>query len=224
MELNADRRGRNNRRIAGLNTYEETEPTGMADYDPHGARVCLVSAFSIFTKVSAWFPTPAVRGLRLAGALLSLLITITGCQTAPSVRRQRIADDIVARFLPTDSSREVATVFGTRHPIAAGIEIRPVAHKDNPRLPPPVYTLQKDSWFFVVDRNSLAPFAHAVTYILAPVDGSAYVVHEESWWPIVEGQNHWYRAGSMQADMAFIVFQGIIASDWFANGRTFPTP
>jgi len=45
------------------------------------------------------------------------------------------------------------------------------------------------------------------------------VVHKEQWWPIVEGQSHWHRDGHIDAPREFVIFEGIIAYDWRANGR-----
>lgn len=139
-----------------------------------------------------------------------------------SSHRYRIAKKICKLFLPDDPSREVMSIYGTLYPIAAKIRISPAVNKGGPQLAPPVYALAKPSWFFVVDHDSLRRFAHPVTYIFAPVDGSPFEVHEEQWWPLIEGQSHWHHAGHIDAPREFVVFEGVIAYDWRANGRDHP--
>lgn len=137
-------------------------------------------------------------------------------------QRERIARKIYRRFVPHNVSREIMTIYGTLYPVSAKIQIWPAVNKDDPISAPPIYTLAKPSWFFLIDHNSLAGFAHDLTYIFAPVDGSPLEVHEEQWWPFVEGQSHWHRDGHIDAPREFIVFEGVVAYDWRANGRFHP--
>jgi hypothetical protein len=138
---------------------------------------------------------------------------------SPRPPREGIARKICRSFLPDNPSREVMTIYGTLYPIASKIRISPAVNKSDPKVAPPIYILAKPSWFFLVDHNSLMRFAHRVTYIIAPVNGSTFEVHEEQWWPVIEGQSHWHRDGHIDAPREFVVFEGVIAYDWRANGR-----
>jgi hypothetical protein len=153
-----------------------------------------------------------------------LLLFLSGCSSsnsAPTVgqQRQKIVDRIIKTYLPTDRTREIATIYATTAPVAPGIEISPSSHATDPTQTPPTYTLSKSSWVIVIDHNSIARFTHPMTYIFVPEDGSADEVHNEGWWPTVDGINLWYRNGHMEAGLENIVFEGIIASSWRANGR-----
>lgn len=158
---------------------------------------------------------------------LGVSAALTGCgrqggTLSPNEQRDAFAADIQAQFLPTDKTREAATIYATLYPIAAGVEISPAFNKNDISQPPPVYSPTRPSWFFVVDYNSTAAFAHDVVFIIAPTDGSAFAVHRERWWPVVEAQNHWYRRGHMDAAREFMVYEGVVAADWRAAGRVFP--
>lgn len=170
-------------------------------------------------------------GRRLAlGTVVSvvfLVFLLSGCASEEQAlsdmqRREVVAQDVRESFLPADSSREVMTIYATLYPLATGIAISPAVNKDDPATPPPAYVLSKPSWFLVIDRDSLAGFAHDVTYIIAPDDGSPYEVHEEKWWPLIEGLNHWFQDGRMTAAREFIVYEGVVAADWRAAGEVFP--
>jgi hypothetical protein len=153
-------------------------------------------------------------------AALLLIVTAFGCGSkTTAAQRDAIARRLVATHLPADRTREVATVYATRSPVAAGIEIAPAAHATDPRQAAPTYTLAKESWFFAIDTNSLARFAHPVIFVFVPTDGSADEVHHERWWPVIEGQRTWFRQGHMEAPPENIVFEGVIAASWRANGR-----
>lgn len=160
------------------------------------------------------------RGYSRLAAIVVGAVLAGAC--APRDQRAAIAADVIQQLLPADATREVATVYATLHPLASGVRIMPAFHRDDLRQKPPEYVLTTPSFLVVIDHNSLARFAHDVTYVIAPANGSGRQIHRERWWPTVEGQPHWYRGGYMQAPPEFVVFEGVVALDWRLGGRDAP--
>lgn len=160
----------------------------------------------------------------LIGAAILTLSTV-GCRTArvtPATDHASVVRMVLDRYLPQDSTREIMTVFASRAPVGVGARIRPNANSSGPHHPPPVYRVDRPSWFFAIDRNSLAKWAHDVTFIFIPTDGSPHVVHNERWWPVIDEKTFWYDHGHMDARPPFVVYEGLIAAAWRDGGRVIP--
>jgi len=154
--------------------------------------------------------------------VLSLFLLIGNCNIkddpSPSyeVRRQELTKNVIDNYLPQDSTVRIITIFATLEPLNAGTPISPALNANDFLSPPPVYTMSTDFWLFIVDRYSMAKFAHDVSYIFIPEDGTPHEIHEEKWWPIINNNLTWYYKSYLHAPQ-YVVFQGDYAEVWRAN-------
>lgn len=51
--------------------------------------------------------------------------------------------------------------------------------------------LEEDVWFFYLDEEPLAPFAHPTHLVLVSVDTAEYTVYDEEYYPIIDGVSYW---------------------------------
>jgi len=52
-------------------------------------------------------------------------------------------------------------------------------------------SLDRDVWFFYLDEEPLAPFAHSTHLVLVNVDDAEYTVYDEEYYPIIDGISYW---------------------------------
>lgn len=153
---------------------------------------------------------------------LALLVGLmTGCATQPLASleksRRAAASWVVGHHVSNSPDREMMTVFSSLHPVAAGTEVSPAQHRGDPAQPPPIHSTGKESWFFVIDHATPAAFAHRLTYVFVPLDGSPPLEFEEMWWPKITGKSLWFSRGMMTAPSQYIVYEGIVATAWRLN-------
>ena len=52
-------------------------------------------------------------------------------------------------------------------------------------------TLDRNVWFFYLDEEPLAPFAHPTHFVLVNVDDAEYTVYDEEYYPVIDGVSYW---------------------------------
>ncbi len=58
-----------------------------------------------------------------------------------------------------------------------------------PHLVP--YTIEGPAWFFWIDLEPYARYSHPTSFVLVDASAGSYVVHEEGWWPFLNGESLW---------------------------------
>lgn len=53
------------------------------------------------------------------------------------------------------------------------------------------YPLKEDVWFFWIDDAPYAKYAHPTRFVLFGIETRVYRIHQEEWWPILNGESLW---------------------------------
>ncbi len=149
----------------------------------------------------------------LLGTLLLLLVLSSCGPSGPTdeppgggddepLTREAAIDLLLEQVVQPDSLEAPLIAFSLDAPLAAGSEVAPYAPVDLPadvtELPFLVpRTLERDAWFFWVDDEPFAQFAHPTRYVFIDAQTGAVEVQEEAWWPYIDGEpvEAWIGAG-----------------------------
>gem|GEM_PF-1303206 len=58
-----------------------------------------------------------------------------------------------------------------------------------PHLVP--YTIECPVWFFWIDLEPYARYSHPTRFVLIDASDGSHVVHDEGWWPVLNGESLW---------------------------------
>jgi len=115
---------------------------------------------------------------------------------AASLGRSEVASVLADRILPELAIESDFVAF--LHPalLAEEDELAPYAPTPIPeeigRLPHLIpYDVSGPTWFVWIDLDPYARYAHDTLYVLIDANDGTYVVHRESWWPVLNGTSLW---------------------------------
>jgi len=53
------------------------------------------------------------------------------------------------------------------------------------------YPIEAPAWFFWIDREPHARYSHPTTFVLVDAADGTTVIHDERWWPVLNGRSLW---------------------------------
>lgn len=135
-------------------------------------------------------------GTALAAAVLAVLVVPSAAATPllevrlppPKVSyakaRKLLLRDVIrpASLVPGDD----VVAFGLPRPLAAGQRVTPFLDRG------PAFRAKGRWWFFWVDDDPLARFAHPTRYVYVNAVTGRLKVIEQEWWPLVDGTAPWF--------------------------------
>jgi len=140
-----------------------------------------------------------IRALVVVGlgiVLPSLVGLLAVGESSPQIDRAEANRILTEQVLPGLSIPGDYIAFAYRLPLGPGDELAPYAPDP---IPPGVtslphlipYPLHGDTWFFWIDVEPFARFGHLTRFVLVNASTGSYVVHEEGWWPVLNGRSLW---------------------------------
>lgn len=110
-------------------------------------------------------------------------------------------DVVVGRVLPEMEIDSDYIAFLHPRRLDADDELAPYAPTPMPddvdRLPYLVpYELSGPTWFAWIDLRPYARYAHDTVFVLIDADDGTYVLHRETWWPVLNGASLWVDAAA----------------------------
>jgi len=133
--------------------------------------------------------------MRTAVLCVALLVGGMGAVASP-LDAERAEARFAELILPELGIDSEFVAFLHPVPIAAGDELAPYAPTPIPdevnRLPHLIpYDLDGPEWFVWIDLDPYARYAHDTLFVLIDASDGTYVVHRESWWPVLNGTSLW---------------------------------
>ena len=133
--------------------------------------------------------------LGFKGALVGIQTEVQNTlETMPQMRApeggERAVDFEAAKQIVLDElvKGEPALVYSKGTLLAPGTEVH---HFGPPEIGTLVWTTDNPVWFFWIDDLPPAMFAHPARFVFVEKNTGEYIVFEEEWWPVIDGQSWW---------------------------------
>ena len=143
----------------------------------------------------------ATRSSRLRVVILLLIgcivfATAAAVQGQLSIDREEAIGAFRREILPALDISGDYIAFSYPEPLGPGDEVGPYAPDPIPpdltQLPHVIpYDLDGPAWLFWLDLAPYARYAHPTQFVLIDASDGSYVVHDEAWWPVLNGQSLW---------------------------------
>ncbi len=132
-------------------------------------------------------------------ALVAALFVAGFGGAAAPLDEEQTANLLVERILPELDIASDFVAFLHPAPLDADDGLAPYAPTPIPgdvdRLPHLVpYELTGPTWFAWIDLHPYARYAHDTLFVLIDASDETYVVHPETWWPVLNGVSLWIDA------------------------------
>jgi hypothetical protein len=123
-----------------------------------------------------------------------VVIMVTPAAAEP-LSRQEAIDILVREVILPSPTRNLLMAFGPQHPLTPKDLVEPPAEGWDPRQGM-VRTIEKPTWFFWIDDEPDAKFAHPTRYVYIEADRSdpkindGIIVDFQAWWPKINGKHY----------------------------------
>lgn len=137
-------------------------------------------------------------GFALASALTVAAFTFVGGAgaagpegskaAAPAITYKEARAILLSKVIkPTKlAAGDDVIAFKLKRPLAAGAKVRVYRGRGKTRK------LKRATWFFWVDDDPRAQFAHATRFVYIDAESGALKVVKQQWWPLVNGKAKWF--------------------------------
>jgi len=151
-----------------------------------------------------WRPVECIRVLVVVGFVAAFLVPgglLAVGKTSLELDRNEAIRILNEEILPELQISRDYVAFAYPTVLGTSDELSPYAPNPIPadvmRLPHLVpYTIEGPAWFFWIDLEPYARYSHPTRFVLVDASDGSYVVHDEGWWPVLNGELLWTDPGS----------------------------
>jgi hypothetical protein len=141
---------------------------------------------------------------------LAIVLLVAGTAEAASILDvTEVADLVTTSILPELAISADYIAFTHPQLLDVNDELAPYAPSSIPadvnQLPYLVpYDLDDPTWLVWIDLQPYARYAHETLFVLVDAINGSYVIHEEMWWPVLNGESLWVDQTSYWAEENWI--------------------
>jgi hypothetical protein len=119
-------------------------------------------------------------------ATLAVGLSLASCIPEDNLEaRQAAADRVIAEVLePAGLGESDVVIYGPVEKLEPGDTVMPVLDLDGHPIDP--FVVETDTWFFWIDRDPFARFAHPTQFVF--VEGDTIRVEDQQWYAVVKGE------------------------------------
>lgn len=134
-------------------------------------------------------------GLFIGFCCLALMVMIGSTASAEVISRQEAVDILIREVILPSPTRGAMMAFGPQKPLAPGDKIEPPDRGFDPSQGT-VRAIEKPTWFFWIDDEPDAKFAHPTRYVYIdanqpdPKVNHGIIVDFQAWWPMINGKHY----------------------------------
>ena len=126
--------------------------------------------------------------------------------------RQSAIERLRVEVIQPSPNADMLVAYGLQQHLSADAVLQSLLPADDQSSTAPIgqpYS-HGDAWFFWVDDQPQAAFAHDTRFVLIDRTTGAIEVTHEEWWPVINGEPYW-NAMEIREDSPDIVYQGVYA-------------
>ena len=155
---------------------------------------------------------------------ITLIATMASHAMAEPLSRKEAIDILVREVILPSPTKSVLMVFGPQQPLISKDRVEPPAEGWDPRQGT-VRTLEKPTWFFWIDDEPDAKFAHPTRYVYIEADhpepkvNDGIIVDFQAWWPMINGKHYLSRDADRFFDCPDLVYGSPPPLDYTPPGK-----
>lgn len=126
---------------------------------------------------------------------VALLVTMASTAVAATLSRKEAIDILIREVILPSQTRDVLMAFGPQQALTSKDRVEPPAKGWDPGQGI-IRTIKHPTWFFWIDDEPDAKFAHPTRYVYIEADRSnpkvdnGIIVDFQAWWPMVNGKHY----------------------------------
>ena len=126
---------------------------------------------------------------------LALMAAMVSVASAESLSRREAIDILIREVILSSPTRDVLMAFGPQQPLTSNDKVEPPDRGFDPRQGT-VRAIEKPTWFFWIDDEPDAKFAHPTRYVYIEADqadprlNNGIIVDFQAWWPMINGKHY----------------------------------
>jgi len=128
--------------------------------------------------------------------LLAIVLTATGCNRPDTDNDEGLSQEEALQLVldevvkPEELGKDPLVVFAWPELLGPDDDLHPYYILGEDSGPEPL-GIESDSWFFWIEDEPNAQFAHPSRFVLVEIGSGGITIQEQDWWPVLNGEGMW---------------------------------